>query len=257
MSHIAIVTGAGSGVGKETARLLREAGDVVIGVDAHWGDEFDATCCVQGDVRQAQTWDDALASAGRYGGAPSKLVLNAGLLVVGSLLDVSMAQLREVFDVNVFAVALGLQKCVPPMIADGGGSIVAVASVDAFMVEQGLAAYCSSKGALLQLVRSVALDYARSGLRVNCVCPGAIDTPFFQRHVTAAADSERFLREKIERHPAGRILTPVDVAAVVEFLLDSRSLGMNGSTVTVDGGLTSTFDFQSSAVPAVPSVRVD
>ncbi len=248
MNHIAIVTGANSGVGRETVRLLREAGDVVIGVDLHWDDPVDKTECVQGDVRDPATWDEALACADRYGSAPTKLVLNAGLLVVGPLLDLTMSQIREVFDVNVFAVALGLQKCLPAMIDGGGGSVVAVASVDAFLVEQGLAAYCSSKGALLQLVRSVALDYARSAIRANCVCPGAIDTPFFQRHVTAAPDPEQFLREKTERHPAGRILAPADVAAVVEFLLDPRAIGMTGSTVTVDGGLTSTFDFQSSAV---------
>lgn len=251
MNHIALVTGANSGVGKETVRLLREAGDTVIGIDVHWDGAFDENWCVQGDVREPATWDEALRCAERHGGAPSKLVLNAGLLIVGPLLELTMTQIRDVFDVNVFAVALGLQKCVPAMIAAGGGSVVAVASVDAYLVEQGLAAYCSSKGALLQLVRSVALDYARSGIRVNCVCPGAIDTPFFQRHVTAAADPDQFLREKTDRHPAGRILAPADVAAVVEFLLDPKAVGMTGSIVTVDGGLTSTFDFQSSAV-AVP-----
>ncbi len=248
MSAVAIVTGAASGVGAEVARQLRAAGDAVVGVDLRWEDAFDPALCVQGDVRVERTWDDALACAQQLGGPATKLVLNAGLLTVGTLLELSLAQVREVFDVNVFAVALGLQKCLPHMIAAGGGSIVAVASVDALLVEQGLAAYCSSKGALLQLVRSVALDYARSGIRANCVCPGAIDTPFFQQHVTAAADPAQFLREKTDRHPAGRILVPADVAAVVEFLLDERAAGMTGATVTVDGGLTSTFDFQSTAV---------
>lgn len=245
MSRVAIVTGAASGVGAATAEHLRAAGTAVVGIDLAWGRDAPTLAArVTGDVGAVGTWREALDAAG---GAPAKLVLNAARLTVGTVLDVSDEELRLVSEVNVFAVALGLRECLPPMIAAGGGSVVAVASVAALVAEQGLAAYCASKGALLQLMRCVAVDHARAGIRANCVCPGAIDTPFFRRHVDASADPERFLREKTERHPSGRILDPDDVARVVEFLLSDAAVGMNGAAVTVDGALTTTFDFQTSA----------
>ena len=121
--------------------------------------------------------------------------------------------------------------------------LAGVASTAAMYAEQSLAAYSASKGALLQLIRSVAVDFARKGIRANAVCPGAIDTPFFRQHVDAAADPDAFLHRKIERHPAGRILRPDDVAEAIWFLLSEHSIGMNGACVMVDGGLTATFDF--------------
>jgi NAD(P)-dependent dehydrogenase (short-subunit alcohol dehydrogenase family) len=243
-----IVTGAASGVGARTAARLRASGTDVVGIDLEWGPGApEVGVRVSGDVCAVGTWREALDAAGR---APSGLVLNAARLTVGTVLDVSDEELRRVFDVNVFAVALGLRECLPAMIGAGGGSVVAVASVAALVAEQGLSAYCASKGALLQLMRCVAVDHARAGIRANCVCPGAIDTPFFRRHVDASADPERFLREKTERHPAGRILDPDDVARVVEFLLGEAAVGINGAAVTVDGALTATFDFQTTAVGA-------
>jgi NAD(P)-dependent dehydrogenase (short-subunit alcohol dehydrogenase family) len=250
-TEVAVVTGAGSGVGSATARLLAEQGSQVVGVDRRWpeGAMLPAGAArVSGDVTDPATWTEVLAAAEEHGGAPSQLALNAGMLAVGSVLEVAESDLRAVFEVNVFAAALALRSCLPAMIERGGGAVVAVASTDSLFAEQGLAAYCSSKGALLQLIRCAALDHARAGVRANCVCPGAIDTPFFRRHVDAAREPDRFLEEKVERHPAGRILEPIDVAEVVAFLLSPRSRGMTGAAVTVDGGLTATFDFQSSAV---------
>jgi NAD(P)-dependent dehydrogenase (short-subunit alcohol dehydrogenase family) len=256
-ADIAIVTGAASGVGARTVARLAAAGTAVVGIDLEWdaGAPDGAAARVRGDVCSAKPWRHALARSERLGGTPSKLVLNAARLTVGTVLDVSDEELRRVFDVNVFAVALGLRECLPPMIASGGGTVVAVASVAGLVAEQGLSAYCASKGALLQLMRCVAVDHARAGIRANCVCPGAIDTPFFRRHVDAAEDPGRFLREKTDRHPSGRILDPDDVARVVEFLLGDGSVGMNGAAVTVDGALTATFDFQTSAVGVSGSAR--
>jgi NAD(P)-dependent dehydrogenase (short-subunit alcohol dehydrogenase family) len=250
-ADVAIVAGAASGVGARIAERLAAGGSAVVGIDLDWDSEAaPAIARVAGDVCAVETWSAALAEADALGGPPSKLVFSAARLAVGTVLDVPDIDFRRVFDVNVFAIALGLRECLPGMRAAGGGSIVAVASVAALVAEQGLAAYCASKGALLQLIRCVAVDHGREGIRANCVCPGAIDTPFFREHVDAAADPERFLAEKVDRHPAGRILDPDDVAQVIEFLLAPASIGINGAAVTVDGGLTATFDFQSSAVGA-------
>lgn len=122
--------------------------------------------------------------------------------------------------------------------------MVTVASVDAYQAEQGLVGYCSSKGALLQFTRCVAMDHARQGVRANCIAPGVIDTPFFRRHLDTAADPERFLHAREQRNPLGRLLSPHEVAATVEHVaLDAT--GMTGALITVDAGLSASFDFRT------------
>jgi 2-keto-3-deoxy-L-fuconate dehydrogenase len=241
---VAIVTGAGSGIGAATARCLVNSGHAVVGIDLRWNEQIEGVAAIEGSVAEPGTWERSLEQAARLGGAPGKLVLGAGYLSVGALLEIDDEEFRRVFEVNVFAAALGLRSCLPAMVRAGTGAVVAVASIDAVSVEQGLAAYCASKGALLQLIKAVAVDYALDGIRANCVCPGAVDTPFFQRHVDAAPDREQFLAEKTGRHPTGRLLDPQEIANVIEFLLDPRSSGMTGATVLVDHGLTTPFAFR-------------
>lgn len=171
------------------------------------------------------------------------LVLNAARLAIGTVLELDEDDLSSVLDTNVLGAFRGLRACLPTMLEGGGGSIVAVASTDAVYAEQRLAAYCASKGALLQLIRSVAVDFGPNGIRANAICPGAIDTPFFRRHVDAAPDPSAFLRQKIARHPSGRLLQADDVANAVCFLLDEKSIGFNGAALMIDGGLTAAFDF--------------
>lgn len=248
---VAVVTGAASGVGAATARLLAARDVEVVGIDQSWDDDSIPGLRVEGDVTDAKTWAHALDEASRLGEL-SGLVLGAAHLTLGPLLEVDESSFRRGFEVNVFAAALALRACLPTMIARGGGSVVAVASVNALYAEQGLTAYCASKGALLQLIRGVGIDYARAGIRANCVCPAAVDTPLFQRHAAAAADPQSFREKAAARHPDGRIRTPEEVAEAIAFLLDERSAGISGATLTVDGGLTSTFDFQASAVPTEP-----
>lgn len=251
-AQIAVVTGAASGVGKVvTARLLKE-GTAVIGIDQTWpsGSEESGLIRLTADVSKDETWEEAIHQVhGRPDLKLTILVINAAKLVVGPLLDLSESQIRETLDVNVWGAIKALKAlkalkaCLPVMIEGGEGRIVAVASVDALFAEQDLAAYCTSKAALLQLIRTVAVDYAGRGIRANTVCPGAIDTPFFRQHVDAAPSPEEFLKVKTQRHPSGRILLAEDVASTVRYLLSAESRGVNGTQVTVDGALTSTFDY--------------
>jgi NAD(P)-dependent dehydrogenase (short-subunit alcohol dehydrogenase family) len=247
---LAVVTGGASGVGARTVAGLLERGTAVVSLDRAWPDAEVplGLTRVAGDVTSVAAWADvAAAIAAHPAGAPSKLVINAAHLVVGTVLSLAEEDFRQVLEVNVLGAVKALQTCLPSMIERGRGSIVTVASVDALFAEQGLAAYCSSKGALVQLTRCVAVDHARQGIRANAVCPGAIDTPFFRRHVEAAPDPAAFLAEKVERHPSGRILQPEDVAATVLHLLSDAAIGMNGATLVLDGGLTASFDYQATA----------
>lgn len=250
-ADVAIVTGAASGVGKATVELLASHGTSVVAIDRAWpGDQpgADNVERLTGDVVDGGTWSAALAAAEPLGG-PSMLVLNAAKLVVGTVLEATTDEFRAVMEVNVIAAVQGLQASLPGMLARGRGSIVGVASTNALYAEQALATYNSSKGALLQLIRSVAVDYARAGIRANAVCPGAIDTPFLHQHVDVAPDPDALLRQKTGRLPSGRLLDPADVARVVHFLLSDAALGMTGASVVVDGGLTATFDFLSPEPP--------
>ncbi len=247
---IAIVAGSSSGVGAATVSRMLNRGVRVLGIDrsdaipelpAELADRYRHLVA---DVGREHTWHVALKQVrDQYGADPNAVVFCAAVLVIGSVVTLEEDDWQSVFDTNVFGPARALKHVIPRMAARGGGSVVFVNSSDGLVAEQNLAAYCASKGAGLQLMRAVALDHARQGIRANAVCPGSIRTPFFMRHVDAAPDPEAFLAAKTARHPAGRLLEPDDVAAVIDFLASPTSLGVTGAAVPVDGGLTAAFDF--------------
>lgn len=194
---------------------------------------------VTGDASAPATWKTALALAEtKFEALPLVLVLNAGKLALGNVLETSVDTFREVMEVNVYGAVLGMQACLPHMIQSRSGTIVVVASVNGLFAEQNLAAYNTSKGALVQLVRSAAVDHARRGVRINAVCPTSIDTPFLRRHVDSTPDPEAFWRDMEARHPTGSVLTPDQVASAVLFLASDQSIGITGATLVIDCGLT-------------------
>jgi NAD(P)-dependent dehydrogenase (short-subunit alcohol dehydrogenase family) len=243
-SGTAVVTGSASGVGAATVERLSRRGFDVIGVDLH--ESAGTAQSVEGSVAEPSTWLQVHEAASALPAPPTVIVFSAAVLHTGSVLELEPAKWQQTFDVNVGGVFHGLRALLPDMIAAGGGSIVTVASVDAFMAEQGLASYCASKGALLQLTRCVAMDHARDGIRANCVTPGVIDTPFFRRHLETSSDPDQFLHVREQRNPLGRLLQPDEVAATVEFAALDAS-GMTGASLTVDAGLSASFDFRTGA----------
>ena len=248
-NRVAVVTGSASGVGAATTTRLRGRGISVIGIDVQEptapGAPDAGFVFVHGSVSEAATWEDVRStSRARFAADPTVVVFAAAVLRTGSILELSEDEWQSHFDVNVNGVFRGLRVLLPAMLEAGESSVVTVASVDAYMAEQGLAGYCSSKGALLQLTKCLAVDHARQGLRVNCVAPGVIDTPFFRRHLDTANDPDRFLHAREQRNPMGRLLEADEVAATVEFAaLDA--VGMTGSVLTVDAGLSASFDFRT------------
>lgn len=249
LRDIAVVTGAASGVGRASVARFLDRGVAVLGLDRSERPadfEHEQLEWVQGDVALEETWVTVRdLSVERFGTSPGIFVANAAQLIVGSVTTLTDDEWRSVFEVNVFGAVRGMRMCIPGMIERGRGAIVTVASVDAFMAEQGLAAYCSSKGALLQLTRCVAVDYARDGIRANCVCPGVIDTPFFRRHLETATDPAHFLRVREQRNPLGRLLQADEIAAVVVFLASDDASSITGTCVTADAGLSASFDFRT------------
>lgn len=247
---VAIIAGSSSGVGAATVARMVSRGVNVLGIDR--SDVSPALpqgasgkyLHITADAGSEKVWLAVLEKCRAvYGADPNSVVFCAAVLVIGSVVTLEEKDWQNIFETNVFGPARALKHVIPRMAARGGGTVVFVNSSVGHMAEQSLAAYSSSKGAGLMLMKSAAVDHARQGIRVNAVCPGSIMTPFFMRHVEAAPDPKGFLEVKTQRHPAGRLLQPDDVAAVVDFLSSPNSLGMTGVAVPVDGGLTAAYDF--------------
>ncbi len=248
---IAVVTGGASGIGLATVEVLAQSGALVIAVDRDEERLVDLAgregiYPLYGDVTDADTWDQVVSMAKNdLGGVPTLFVSNAAIVAVGSILELTDEDWHQVLGVNLMGSVYGVRALLPDMIEAGGGSIVLIGSIDAHMAEQGLAAYCASKGAILQLSKVLAVDHARQGVRVNCVCPGVTDTPLFRYHLSKADDPESVLSMRTDRNPLGRLLAPEDVARTVNFLLSDEAAGITGALVPVDAGLSTSFDFRS------------
>jgi NAD(P)-dependent dehydrogenase (short-subunit alcohol dehydrogenase family) len=252
--RLAVVTGAASGIGRATAGALRQRGAEVIGVDLVDAPEELASDggvdWVVGDVAAPETWDTVVAACGqRDAGSADCLVTSAATLVVAPFLDTSPDDWRRLYDVNVVGVILGMQALLPPMLERRDGAIAVVCSVNSFVVEDELSAYSTSKAALLHATRSAAVEYAAAGVRINAVCPGIIDTPLLRRHFDSLDDPAAARRAAERRSPIGRILAPGEVAEAICFLVGGGASAMAGAALTVDGGLTVTYDFDSAGRP--------
>jgi NAD(P)-dependent dehydrogenase (short-subunit alcohol dehydrogenase family) len=249
-----VVTGTSSGLGREIARLLTSTGVSVYGVDtAAPAQDLASTgnfTVVQGSVTDTGTWRHTIAAvkAGARGRVVSLgYVGSAAVLDVGVLGDEDIAVWRRTWEVNVLGNVLALQELLPLLTSASYAAVVAVSSVNAQYGEQQLAAYSSSKAALSSAMRTIALDYARHGVRINILAPGPMRAGLFERHLAAAADPARFLATREARQPIGRLPGADEVAQAAAFLLSSGASALFASTVTADGGLTASFDFRTGA----------
>jgi NAD(P)-dependent dehydrogenase (short-subunit alcohol dehydrogenase family) len=163
---------------------------------------------------------------------------NAGVLLPGSVTEISPQDWRRSLDVNLTGSFHVCRAAIPALLESGGGSIVLTSSVSGLVAEPAIAAYCATKGALIMLAKQMAIDYARSGIRVNAVCPGWIDTPF-NDPVIERSGGRAALAPWIETMvPMGRQGTPEEVADVVLFLVSEDARYVTGHALVVDAGLT-------------------
>jgi len=172
------------------------------------------------------------------------LVTAAGIQRYGTVADTPVADWDLVLDVNVKGTFLVIKQVLPHL-RSAGGSIVIVSSVQAFVAQASVAAYTASKGALNALARSIAIDEAQYGIRVNTVCPASVDTPMLRAAARAYSDgtdegAQQLIQTWGRMHPLGRIAAPEEVAAVIEFLASDRASFVTGISMPVDGGLLAT-----------------
>lgn len=236
----AIVTGAGTGIGAATAlRLAAEGCAVTLVGRRRAALEAVATamaperCLVhQADVAREEAAEGMVAAAMARFGRLDILVNNASVFIGGAAGETSTADWRTVLGINLDGVFFAARAALPHLIATGG-SIVNVASASGLGADGYAAAYDSAKGAVVNLTRSLALDYGRKGIRINAVCPSLIDTP-----MAAGVKADRVLYSRfMDRIPMGRIGRPEEVAAVIAFLASDDASLVNGVNMPVDGGV--------------------
>lgn len=241
----AIVTGAGSGIGRAIATRFVSEGAKVLVADINGeaaqkvvDDLGNSAVAYQLDVTNAASFEKAIKNVAELWGGLDVLVNNAGVGVAAQTPDTSEEDFQKVMDVSVKGTFLGMKYAIPTMRANKGGSIINMSSIAAVVGILDRAVYCAAKGAVLSMTRAAAMDHAMEGIRINCIAPGTVDTPWVQR-ITQGYDDPEDARAKMKaRQPHGRLVSPEEIAAMAVYLASDEAGSTIGAVMMVDGGMT-------------------
>ncbi|MBI4451499.1 SDR family oxidoreductase [Candidatus Woesearchaeota archaeon] len=234
---VVVITGGGSGFGKANAnRAAHEGAQVIIlerkpsatskEIIRSGGKAVSIVC----DVAKESAVKQAFSEIKKHFGKVDVLVNNAGIFRHGNIVSTTAKDWDEVLAVNLKGVYLCSKYAIP--LTRKGGSIVNISSYYGLQGGASVAAYCASKGGVLNLTRAMALAHAREGIRVNCICPGAIDTPMLRKDFP----TDRQVRAIVAANPMGRVGKPEEVAAAILWLASDEASYVTGAILSVDGG---------------------
>jgi NAD(P)-dependent dehydrogenase (short-subunit alcohol dehydrogenase family) len=234
---VAIVTGAASGIGAQIVRLFLEAGARIVAVDidprlpetAGLGNHYpDSLHCVVGDVGVEETALAYTRTAVQAYGRIDVMINNAAVSYVKPIAEHTPEEWDRVMNVNVKAIYWSARSVVPEMKKTGGGLFLNTGSISSVVGLPGQGAYGPSKGAVVQLTRQMAIDYAPDNIRVNAVCPGTVDTPLVRQAALDSGDPAAFLAGLKAAHPIGRIAQPEEIAQFYLFLASEHARLFHG-----------------------------
>ncbi|MFN8545489.1 MAG: SDR family NAD(P)-dependent oxidoreductase [Candidatus Binatia bacterium] len=243
--RVAIVTGGASGIGAATLRRLAAEGAAVVcaDIDDERGERLVAELRAGGgqaefrhvDVASLADQEAAVAFAvDRFGGL-DVLHANAAASGGGYVAEIDPAVWDQSLRIMLTGAFYGMKAAIPAMLARGGGSIIATSSIEAIQAERMAAPYNTAKAGLVNLTRTVAIEYGRRNIRANCICPGCVDTPMLDLVLAMSPHT----REQLgARHALGRTIRPEEIANVVLFLASDESSAITGAALVVDGGFT-------------------
>jgi 2-keto-3-deoxy-L-fuconate dehydrogenase len=244
----ALVTGAGSGIGAATAEVFAQAGAFVFVADVNVSGGQQTVAAIQAAGGRAEfvtlnVADEAACTAlaehvHARQPALDVLVNNAGIGFVGNLLTTTGADLDRMYAVNVRGVFNVSKAFVPAMLRQGRGSVINLSSTAGVEGLKDRLAYAMTKHAITGFTRCLALDHAASGVRVNCLCPGRVETPFVKARLAEYPDPEQAYREMCSTQANGRMAQPREIAAAALYLASDESAFVTGSALAIDGGWT-------------------
>ena len=241
-----IITGSASGIGAETVRLFLEEGANVVAVDVQeppcpsalqssYGPRVRS---LHGDVAVEATAQAAVQVAMKSFGSVDVLINNAGIAVIKKIHEHTPEEWDRVMNVNVKSIYWFARHVIPVMQKQGRGVILNTGSISSVVGLGMQGAYGPSKGAVIQLTRQMAVDYAADGIRVNAVCPGSVDTPLLQKAASDSGDAAGFLKTISDAHPIGRIADSEEIAQFFLFLASDHARFITGAVLMIDGGYT-------------------
>jgi 2-keto-3-deoxy-L-fuconate dehydrogenase len=246
---VAIVTGAGSGIGAAIAETFARAGALVYVADSNGsnGQETVSRIGIQGGKSKLAVMDvtqetECQAVVGRVltenNGQCHVLVNNAGIGHVGTILTTEPGDLEKLWKVNLLGAYYLSRAILPSMIERRAGSIVNIGSIAAMTGMESRFAYVVTKHAILGLTRSMAMDHSVTGVRINCICPGRVQTPFVDARLREYPDPQEYIKQMVAPHAMKRMAQPSEIAAAALFLASDESAFVTGSAFAIDGGYT-------------------
>ena len=248
-NKVAIVAGGGSGIGKATAIAAAKAGAAVAIADLHTTNANAVAelitkaggkaLAITADVTKIKEAESITTTTIRDFGRLDYVCYSAGRQTYGTVETTDEANWDTTLNVNLKGMYLVAKFAIPEIRKQGGGAVVNISSVQGVRCQKNVLAYATSKGGAIALTRAMALDHAAENIRVNCICPGSVDTPLLRYGAAQHGPEEEILKEWGANHPIGRIGTADEIAQTVLFLWSDGAQFLTGQPIIVDGGLTS------------------